>query len=863
VVLALAFPDVLVLGRSLSTGHASGLPGVLPDGPWGFSGYRPEQPHVSDSGCSAWYHDPIFEKIRRTYRKGRLPLWNPHAGVGAPLAADPQSGAFDLLRLPLILTGGPVARDLQLLLRLWLAGVGCLLLLRKLGLGSVGSWAGAALFMLNGHFILNINWGNLGPVLLLPWMAWALIRAGAEGRPGWATLALGAGWLAGMPPSALIVATVCAFLGLIAGYGGGWRRAWTVAGVVMLGAGMAAVALIPAAEYLQRAHSYHDTGDGLRSLPWGHLVASVFPLGQRIWELGSPLGEATYMGSAAWAAFLVAAVSWRKEWASKRPVLTGLGVVGLLVLLKSYGAPVVNELGRLPGLDRTLFYKHAAPVLWLALAAAAGWLVDAAGKVRLSPRRVAVAGAAFAVIGLASWVGGKESGVLWGTGLGVAVAGIPFIPLGRCHRQGLLLLVLLGEALVLVPRDHAERHDTLAAPPYLQHLRHARSCGSDLVLYPNTSTALEVDDVRLLGPVWPARYARFLNEALGLYVVDRFDGSERRMFHEARWVLDFLGVTRLVSAGALAAAVEPADLVAEGPCPSLRPHMTILNVDGEYVRALYHHPAQPGDVPCRYRLKSRRPRTLLFGVGMHPDVWRSGAGDGVLFRVLEGERELFSRWTDPKNRAEDRRWLSGRVSVSGDAALEVTAGETPTYDWALWADPRTDAGEYPLVHRGAVVVRANPRGLPFLRLMDTVRWVDDSTQSLTHTLRREGRSPVAVEGERPEWWDPGSVGGRAELRRRDDSVVEAAVEGGGVLMVRELFYPGWEALIDGKRAPVVPCDYLFRGVVVPPGSHTVVMRFRPWSFRLGCTVSAASLIALGAWILRLRGSQARRTHGTH
>ena len=71
---------------------------------------------------------------------------------------------------------------------------------------------------------------------------------------------------------------------------------------------------------------------------------------------------------------------------------------------------------------------------------------------------------------------------------------------------------------------------------------------------------------------------------------------------------------------------------------------------------------------------------------------------------------------------------------------------------------------------------------------------------------------------------------------------EADSERGGMLALHETWYPGWVAEIDGRKAPVLRADVLFRGVEVPAGRHDVVFRFAPFS--LDNLASALSL-ALG------------------
>ncbi|HKY86561.1 MAG TPA: hypothetical protein VJL90_07370 [Pseudorhodoplanes sp.] len=59
--------------------------------------------------------------------------------------------------------------------------------------------------------------------------------------------------------------------------------------------------------------------------------------------------------------------------------------------------------------------------------------------------------------------------------------------------------------------------------------------------------------------------------------------------------------------------------------------------------------------------------------------------------------------------------------------------------------------------------------------------------------------------------------------------IDAQSEMGGMLALHALYYPGWVAEIDGKPAPVLRADVLFRGVEVPPGQHRVVFRYAPFT----------------------------------
>jgi len=65
-----------------------------------------------------------------------------------------------------------------------------------------------------------------------------------------------------------------------------------------------------------------------------------------------------------------------------------------------------------------------------------------------------------------------------------------------------------------------------------------------------------------------------------------------------------------------------------------------------------------------------------------------------------------------------------------------------------------------------------------------------------------------------------------------------------LLVLSEIFYPGWRALIDGTQAAIFPANGILRGIWAPPGSHAVEVSYEPGSFRLGLGCSAAAGLAL-------------------
>mgnify|MGYP001024694219 CR=1 FL=1 len=70
---------------------------------------------------------------------------------------------------------------------------------------------------------------------------------------------------------------------------------------------------------------------------------------------------------------------------------------------------------------------------------------------------------------------------------------------------------------------------------------------------------------------------------------------------------------------------------------------------------------------------------------------------------------------------------------------------------------------------------------------------------------------------------------------------------GGVVVFSEIYYPGWQAFIDGKEVEVGRADYILRALQVPAGKHEVVMTFDPVSLHTTETIAyiALALLLLG------------------
>lgn len=66
--------------------------------------------------------------------------------------------------------------------------------------------------------------------------------------------------------------------------------------------------------------------------------------------------------------------------------------------------------------------------------------------------------------------------------------------------------------------------------------------------------------------------------------------------------------------------------------------------------------------------------------------------------------------------------------------------------------------------------------------------------------------------------------------------------GNGILCLSEVFYPAWQAYIDGKPVKILKSNYAFRAIPVPSGKHTIEMKYESSSFASGMWISLGTII---------------------
>lgn len=81
----------------------------------------------------------------------------------------------------------------------------------------------------------------------------------------------------------------------------------------------------------------------------------------------------------------------------------------------------------------------------------------------------------------------------------------------------------------------------------------------------------------------------------------------------------------------------------------------------------------------------------------------------------------------------------------------------------------------------------------------------------------------------------------------------------GLLVLSEIWYPGWQATVDGETRPVEQVASILRGISLEAGEHRVVLVYDPASVRWGGRLSMIAIAGMIGWggfrLWRLRQTQ--------
>jgi len=456
---------------------------------------------------------PWREMAFNALRAGRLPLWNPLAGCGAPLLANYQTAVFYPPNWLYLIIPAEYAMGLVGMVHLIWAGLGMRAYLRRLGVDRLGQGVGAISFALSGYLVSRFGFLSItSTVPWLPWLMWAV--DGVVEAEGKRVLRGAFSLLAGVAAMMLLAGHAqTAFYSLIlAGAYGLWRvlgrsadadRAgkkrvmlMLMLAAVALGIAVAAVQLVPTFELMQTSQR---AGGVEREFaltysfwPWRFLsliAPDLFgsPARGDWWGYGMYWEDAIYVGLLTLLLAVRGVVRWLRERHTASPAVQAVpffavSLIPVVILALGKNTPLFPFLyDHIP-----TFNMFQAPTRWMVLAVFALCVLGAVGADRfvVSERgmfwsRLSLAGGA-AVTPIALVVSRGVSGevrpslpdALIRLGVQVALMALLFLVWGRAEKLARGRPAWETAALVLLALDlisaHGGLNPTLPASYYHQ-----------------------------------------------------------------------------------------------------------------------------------------------------------------------------------------------------------------------------------------------------------------------------------------------------------------------------------------------------------------------------------------------------------
>jgi hypothetical protein len=88
--------------------------------------------------------------------------------------------------------------------------------------------------------------------------------------------------------------------------------------------------------------------------------------------------------------------------------------------------------------------------------------------------------------------------------------------------------------------------------------------------------------------------------------------------------------------------------------------------------------------------------------------------------------------------------------------------------------------------------------------------------------------------------------------RPDRVTLTAQLNSAGLVVLADVYYPGWELAIDGNPSRIFRTNRAMRGALVPAGTHRLVYSYRPVSLKVGAILSVLGMCVFGALLLPRR-----------
>lgn len=842
-VLAIIFASVVFCGHTLlSTTYTS--KGITESGTYSYDGQVPINVFNIDLGTPAHFELSVNPAVGEQIRQLEIPLWNPYQASGTPLAAQYSTRA--LFPYQIIEDISPVWMwDFFILGRLWIAGIFTYFFLRSLRFRPNHALLGGLLYMVSGTFTWFINLEQyVNTAMMIPILCWAVEKyiSQRQGRY-FICLVFSAALLlfAGNPEVALYALLLAAGYAVFRVYsikGLSWSAVSGIGIVALgfiLGAGISAPLLVPFQELVANSFHTHEAGVGIgiadpAPVSWmiGLILPNFFnvPSAERILPIN---GVWDFLGGYTGILSIVLITTGAFLRSRYRGLLIFFGIFGTCILLKNFGIPPFIWLGKLPLLDQVWSNRWAGPI-WtfsFAIAAASGFAAIESYRLRAAIKKwdwknpLIIVCCAAVVTGLISWWLTTEQA--WN----LYVQMIPerhylMVPTSRDYmvastQSGIIVAIALITSAIMIWRGTVT----------------ARGRQYSLLLLVAVSLWFYIPK----GEEYPYIYLNMIPVGFGI---------------AAAWVVSLpknrlaVGILIVAILSSLGISCTSTYGFPERQDPfNPAPYVTYVKENAGLSRVM--------------AIEGVLMPNMSSAVGIYDVRYVNSLNIAAYQNYMLHLRGLLPQTRELPPSGGSDLWFTGMAPFSYIQGMEVSLApaieeKLPYYSLLgvkYFITPKaTTLNNLALVYNEEVKIYENPSVMPraFIAYQVERAFSYEQAQNQIGTEGFSWESVMMLEESVPGKSQRLSGGEISEAEIISYSpnrvTIKAQARSAGILVLSDVFYPGWRAYLDGNRVEIYRVNGIMRGLFIEEGEHIVEFQYYADSFRQGIAIALCSFILM-------------------
>lgn len=775
-----------------------------------------------DLASPAFELAPINHLVGTIYRSFNLPLWNPYQGCGTPLAAQYSSRVF--FPYQIIENISPWWMwDFFILGRILIAGIFTFLFLKKISAHTFISVLGAVFYMFSGSMVWFINNEQFVNVAItVPMIFLALenfIQCRSKRALAWFSLSVALVLLAGQPEIAVYVLFVAFMYCLFRIYKdklSSFEINFAVFLAFILGVAAAAIQIVPFHELMLNSFNCHPPGSltGLRSpTPLGFFIVLLLPL---------------FPGKTTFYRFLPHNGIWDYLGGFTGLLMVYLLILGLflkknkyygfliffstcagVILLKNFNCPLFSWIGTLPLLEQSWSPRWAGSVWNFSFAVAAALSLEAIRKDITNHKLKFIIPAGFIFISCISFYvffnyffQTEDFHVVLGIS-NFSEVSVIFL------RELFLAAVFLSIVLYLVIGFRKTKYF-----PYAIIILAL----AELIRYIPKGIDNFWQNIMIV-PFFIACFAAIM-------VVKGFKRSAAIIVMVS--MLSFISVWVLSTKG----LPNKYDIASGGK------GFDFLTVRQGYFRTVGKKLLPPNFAS-------------IFGIydlryidALSPVEYQHYVNNYLLKQVYDSDT--------------DRLWF---INVDQDSHVknsfsfdEILAGRNIYYSFLgtkYILVPKDVELDYPLIYSNDIKIYENPYVMPRAFIVHDIEHANSykHAQAMMGSLQFNPRITAIVEDKRisldknVQKFENNSL---VEIKKYSYNkiIIKTDSLAQGLLVLTDIFYPGWRVYVDGKLSTIYRVNGLVRGVLLEKGQHDIVFTYFPFTVKIGIVVTGFSIFLL-------------------